>query len=86
MSDGGLHLYSDNVGLVKHASVDGAGFPWKLAENAGWERKYDKGNCPAADSLFDRSILIPIPSYLQKRDENDIIHAFGKVLPVVLPQ
>ena len=86
MTDWGLHLYYHNISLVKHASVDGSGSPWKLAENAGLERKYDKGTCPTADSLFERSILIPIPSCLKKRDEDDIIRAFGKVLPVLLPQ
>jgi 8-amino-3,8-dideoxy-alpha-D-manno-octulosonate transaminase len=86
MTDWGLHLYYYNIGLVMHASVDGSGFPWKLRENAGLERKYDKGTCPTADSLFERSIIIPIPSCLRKRDEDDIIRAFGKVLPVFLPQ
>jgi len=71
--------------LREHASVDGGGSPWKLAENAGLERNYDKGTCPTADSLFERSILIAIPSCLKRRDEDDIIHAFGKVLPVFLP-
>jgi 8-amino-3,8-dideoxy-alpha-D-manno-octulosonate transaminase len=86
MTDWGLHLYYHNVSLVEHASVDPNGFPWKLAENAGLERKYGKGTCPTADSLFERSILIPIPSCLKKGDEDDIICAFGKVLPVFLPQ
>ncbi|MDR3678218.1 MAG: DegT/DnrJ/EryC1/StrS family aminotransferase [Acidobacteriota bacterium] len=85
MTRWGLHLYYNNLSLVQHASVDGRGFPWKLAENAGLERKYEKGTCPTADSLFERSILIAIPSCLKKRDEDDIIRAFSKVLPVFLP-
>jgi 8-amino-3,8-dideoxy-alpha-D-manno-octulosonate transaminase len=86
MTDWGLHLYYNNVGLVKHASVDGNGSPWKLAENAGLERSYAKGTCPTADCLFERSILMAIPSCLKKSDEDDIIRAFGKVLPVFLPE
>ncbi len=86
MTDWGLHIYSNNVSLVKKASVDAGGFPWKLAENAGLERDYSKGTCPAADALFARSILIPIPSCLTKRDEDDIIHAFEKVLGAYLPK
>jgi dTDP-4-amino-4,6-dideoxygalactose transaminase len=85
MTNWGLHLYYNNISLVEHSSVDGSGFPWKLAENAGLERKYHKGTCPTADNLFERSILIAIPSCLKKRDEDDIIRAFGKVLPVFLP-
>jgi hypothetical protein len=38
-----------------------------------------------ADSLFERSVLIAIPSCLTRRDEDDIIHAFKKVLQALLP-
>ena len=86
MTDWGLHLYYNNISLVKHSSVDSHGFPWKLAENAGSEQEYNKGTCPTADSLFERSILIPIPSNLTKHDEDDIIRAFDKVLAAFLPQ
>jgi 8-amino-3,8-dideoxy-alpha-D-manno-octulosonate transaminase len=80
MTDWGLHLYYHIVSLAEKASVDGRGFPWKLAENAGSEQDYHKGACPVADSLFERSILISIPSCLTATDEDDIIHAFKKVL------
>ncbi len=84
MTDWGLHLYYNIVSLVDQTSVDGRGFPWKLAENAGLAREYSKGACPMADSLFERSILLPIPSCLTERDEDDIIRAFEKVLRVHL--
>jgi 8-amino-3,8-dideoxy-alpha-D-manno-octulosonate transaminase len=84
MTDWGLHLYYNIVSLVNHTSVDSQGFPWKLAENAGLARDYAKGACPTADSLFERSILIPIPSCLTKQDEDDIILAFQKVLTALL--
>ncbi len=86
MTDWGLHLYTNNVSLVKKSSVDARGFPWKLAENAGLEREYVKGACPVADSLFERSILIAIPSCLTRGDEDDIILAFDKVLSAYLPR
>jgi 8-amino-3,8-dideoxy-alpha-D-manno-octulosonate transaminase len=86
MTDWGLHLYYNNISLVNHGSVDGRGFPWNLAENAGLGGKYHKGTCPVADSLFERSILLPIPSCLTKRDEDDIIRAFQKVLGALLPR
>jgi 8-amino-3,8-dideoxy-alpha-D-manno-octulosonate transaminase len=86
MTDWGLHLYTNNVSLVQKASVDGSGFPWKLAENAGLGGSYGKGTCPVADSLFERSILIAIPSCLTRRDEDDLIRAFEKVLRVYMPQ
>jgi dTDP-4-amino-4,6-dideoxygalactose transaminase len=57
-----------------------------LVENAGLGAEVKKGLCPAADALFERSVLIPIPSCLTKRDEDDIIRAFQKVLGRLLPQ
>lgn len=86
MTEWGLHLYYNNISLVNQGSVDGLGFPWKLAENTGLGGGYAKGTCPKADSLFERSILLPIPSCLTKRDEDDVIHAFEKVLSALLPQ
>jgi len=80
MTDWGLHLYYNNVSLVQRTSADRGGFPWKLAENAGLERNYEKGACPVADSLFDRSVLLPIPSCLTDQDEREIIQAFEKTL------
>lgn len=85
MTDWGLHLYYNIASLVKQTSVDGRGFPWKLAENAGSKVCYDKGTCPVADSLFERSVILPIPSCLTKHDEDDIIHAFDKVIVALLP-
>ena len=83
MTDWGLHLYTNNVSLVDKTSVDGRGFPWKLAENQSSGQNYSKGTCPRADSLFERSILLPIPSCLTEKDESEIICAFEKVLRVL---
>jgi len=80
MTDWGLHLYFNNVSLVNKTSVDARGFPWKLAENQSLGGTYAKGACPKADSLFERSILIAIPSCLTRKDEDEMIRAFEKVL------
>ncbi len=80
MTEWGLHLYYNIVSLVRRSSIDRSGFPWNLAENAGLGRSYAKGSCPVADSLFERSILLPIPSCLTEQDEQDIINAFRRVL------
>jgi len=80
MTDWGLHIYSNIVSLVNQTSIDRNGFPWKLAENRDSKPVYTKGTCPAADSLFERSLLLAIPSCLSEQDENDIIRAFDKVL------
>ena len=80
MTAWGLHVYYNNVSLTNRTSADSGGFPWNLAENAGLVRDYGKGTCPVADSLFERSILLAIPSCLTQQDEDDIIRAFDKVL------
>jgi dTDP-4-amino-4,6-dideoxygalactose transaminase len=80
MTEWGLHLYYNIASLVNRRSVDGSGFPWKLSENSGSAARYEKGTCPMADSLFERSILLPIPSCLTRMDEDDIIRSFEKVL------
>jgi dTDP-4-amino-4,6-dideoxygalactose transaminase len=78
MTQWGLHLYYNNASLLAKE-----GFPWNLAENAGLARDYAKGVCPVADSLFERSILLAIPSCLTQADEDDIIRAFEKVLGAI---
>jgi dTDP-4-amino-4,6-dideoxygalactose transaminase len=80
MTEWGLHIYSNIVSLVERTSIDTRGFPWKLAENHASRPNYAKGACPAADSLFERSILLAVPSCLTEGDEGDIIRAFQKVL------
>jgi dTDP-4-amino-4,6-dideoxygalactose transaminase len=80
MTDWGLHLYYNIVSLVSRRSVDDRGFPWSLTENSGSEMRYQKGTCPQADDLFERSIIMSIPSCLSPKDEDDIVHAFRKVL------
>jgi dTDP-4-amino-4,6-dideoxygalactose transaminase len=84
MTDWGFHLYYNIASLVQTTSVDRAGFPWNLSENAGLQMNYAKGTCPRADSLFERSILLAIPSSLTEHDEGDIIRAFAKVHKALL--
>jgi dTDP-4-amino-4,6-dideoxygalactose transaminase len=79
MTGWGMHLYYNIPSLVKKTSVS-PGFPWGLAENKGLVPEYGKGTCPAADSLFERSILLPIPSCLTREDEADIVRAFEAAL------
>ena len=79
MTEWGFHLYYNIVSLVQKTSIDRLGFPWNLSENANFRMEYAKGTCPRADDLFERSILIAIPSSLTVRDEDDMIRAFCKV-------
>ena len=83
MTNWGLHVYFNIPSLVHRTSVDNRGFPWSLAENQASKTEYAKGTCPLADSLFERSCLLAIPSLLTEQDEQDIISAFNKVLSVI---
>ena len=80
MTNWGLHLYYNILSLVYRTSNDPSGFPWNLAENRDSLPRYDKGTCPQADDLFERSLLLAIPSCLSTQDESDIIDAFTTVL------
>jgi dTDP-4-amino-4,6-dideoxygalactose transaminase len=80
MTEWGRHIYYNIPSLVKKSGVDKKNSPWSLVENRDSHTEYGKGTCPYADSLFERSILIAIPSCLTDSDEQDIIDAFEKVL------
>jgi dTDP-4-amino-4,6-dideoxygalactose transaminase len=80
MKDWGLHIYYNVPSLVRRTSSDALGFPWNLAENRASQPRYERGTCPHADDLFDRSLLLAIPSCLSGEDELDIIRAFEKAL------
>ncbi|MES2221541.1 MAG: DegT/DnrJ/EryC1/StrS family aminotransferase [Acidobacteriota bacterium] len=80
MTDWGLHIYYNIPSLVRKTGVDKRNSPWSLAENRESTTEYGKGTCPVADSLVERSILLAIPSCLTDQDEQDILHAFDKVL------
>lgn len=84
MTDWGLHIYTNIVSLMNKTAADRKGFPWTLAENQESKPNYAKGTCPVADSLFERSLLLAIPSCLTERDEDEIIGAFNKVLSPLL--
>jgi len=80
MTQWGLHIYYNIPSLVQKTGVDKRNSPWALAENRESHTEYGKGTCPVADGLFERTILLAIPSCLTDQDEQDIIHAFDKVL------
>jgi 8-amino-3,8-dideoxy-alpha-D-manno-octulosonate transaminase len=84
MTEWGFHLYYKITSLVKQTSIDRSGFPWTLPANSGLRTEYAKKTCPVADGLFERSILLAIPSALTEKDENDIIRAFEKVYLALL--
>lgn len=83
MTEWGLHIYYNIPSLVQKTSIDNSNFPWGLAENRDSRAEYGKGTCPQADSLFEKTILIAIPSCLTRQDEEDVVAAFTKVVSAV---
>jgi 8-amino-3,8-dideoxy-alpha-D-manno-octulosonate transaminase len=79
LKDFGLHAYYNIPSLVHRRSASPGGGPWNHPANRGLGAGYDRGACPAADDLFERTLMLPIPSCLTARDEDDIIAAYGKV-------
>jgi len=83
MTDWGLHVYYNIPSLVHKAGIDKANSPWSLEANKQSQTEYRKGACPCADGLFERSVLLPIPSILSMQDVDDIIAAFNKVVSTI---
>jgi 8-amino-3,8-dideoxy-alpha-D-manno-octulosonate transaminase len=79
LKDFGLHAYYNIASLVRRSSVEPGGLPWSHPANLGLGGSYVRGTCPAADDLFERTLMLPIPSCLTKQDEDDIIAAYDKV-------
>ena len=69
IADYGLHIYYNIPSLIGKVPLSPAGNPWSLAENKSSDYDYNKGACPKSDDLFERSILLPIPSRLTAEQE-----------------
>ncbi len=80
IADYGLHIYSNIIALVKKTPLSPAGNPWSTPENRESVYQYAKGACPASDALFERAVLLPIPSCLQPEQEHTAIRAIKAAL------
>jgi 8-amino-3,8-dideoxy-alpha-D-manno-octulosonate transaminase len=69
LSDYGMHVYSNVLQLVRKVPLSPVGNPWNLPQNRASDYQYAKGACPRSDALFERAILLPIPSRLTKAHE-----------------
>ena len=73
IADYGLHIYYNIPSLIGKVPLSPAGNPWSLAENKSSDYDYNKGVCPKSDDLFERSILLPIPSKLTAEQEGQAV-------------
>jgi 8-amino-3,8-dideoxy-alpha-D-manno-octulosonate transaminase len=65
----GLHIYHRIPALAGKVPMSPAGNPWSLKENCASVFNYQKGACPQSDDFFARSVLLPIPSCLNREQE-----------------
>jgi dTDP-4-amino-4,6-dideoxygalactose transaminase len=72
LSDYGLHIYHNIRSLVDKIPLSPAGNPWSLPQNADSVFEYGKGTCPTSDDLFERSVIITIPSRLTAEQEQEM--------------
>ena len=83
MTDWGLHVYYNFAGLFEQSGVRRNGAGWSLQEKDRRVPEFRKGTCPVADDLFERSIIMAIPSCLTEKDEEEIIRSFEKVISAI---
>jgi dTDP-4-amino-4,6-dideoxygalactose transaminase len=68
-----MHIYYHVPQLVAKVPLSPAGNPWHLPQNQASVHDYAKGACPRGDALFERSILLPIPSRLTQAQEQKAV-------------
>lgn len=78
IADYGLHVYSNIVALVQKTPLSPAGNPWSSPENQSSRYSYALGACPRSDALFERTVLIPVPSCLTPDQEQVAVAAIRK--------
>jgi 8-amino-3,8-dideoxy-alpha-D-manno-octulosonate transaminase len=72
LTEYGLHIYFNIDALVRRVPLSAAGNPWSLAENADSPTRYERGTCPQSDALFDRSVIVTVPSRLTRPQEEQM--------------
>lgn len=78
VADFGMHVYYNIHSLVGKHSNSADGFPWTLPANKKSDYDYHKGAMPRSDDLMERSVIMPVPSIVTRRDISDIICGIRK--------
>jgi len=79
VADFGMHVYSNIHSLVGKRSNTPDGFPWTLEANRKSDYDYSRGTLPRSDDLFARSVILPIPSVMTRKDIDDTVRGIRKV-------
>jgi 8-amino-3,8-dideoxy-alpha-D-manno-octulosonate transaminase len=70
LADFGMHVYYNIPQLVQKLPLSPAGNPWRLPANRASRYRYGKGASPQSDALFERSVLVAVPSCLTRAQED----------------
>ena len=79
VADFGMHVYYNIHSLVGKHSNSADDFPWTLAANRESVYDYGKGSLPQSDDLMARSIILPVPSVMTKKDVADTVRGIRKI-------
>lgn len=66
----GMHVTYNIPQLVRKVPLSAAGNPWSLAANAASVYEYGKDALPATSALFERSVIMAVPSRLTPEQED----------------
>lgn len=66
--------------LVERRSSSPDGFPWTHPANEGLARNYGKGALPKSDELFEHSVILPVPSLMDRALEDRYIELFRRAV------
>ncbi len=76
------HVYSNMFPVIEKAGSSGDGWPFSSPEyqSQGGRAEYARGDCPVADDLFDRNIMIWLDPWYSEEDCRNIAAGINKVL------
>jgi dTDP-4-amino-4,6-dideoxygalactose transaminase len=78
LADYHLHIYYHVRALVERLSNSPDGHPWTHPANVPLIRNYARGACPQSDDLFERAVMISVPSKLSDQNIEDVIGIYRR--------
>ena len=78
LPDYGLHQYYNVQPLVKQSSNSPDGYPWTHPKNSDSRFDYNKGALPRTDQIFERGVVLPVPSNLTEQQEEAFATIFRR--------
>lgn len=80
---GGVHQTRNIPTLINKTSVTTEGCPWNCPHNQSSEMDYRPEKTSTSNDLLDRNLMIPLPTIMTDKDQEDLITAFRKTAEVL---